>query len=410
MANITFTLGFKSAELRHLSLPIQVHKLNSALVARIVALKPVPLQPGRYYASAVLPAGQQLLQEFEVSDEDKTVELVPDTEDLASNEWQEAAHYLQAARPPAWNERAAAHPVPTFGLESKSDDPAPARVISRVRMFEGNPTSGTLALRPWTEVASVTNVEQGAVVQFRVSPHPVPLLAQLIEPAGAVQNMMVPVTPETPALLVFTRRPDATCRMEAHLENATADMLLRYIGASATKAAEEASRALLDGAEQLLADKRRDPLAAAIGATAILRFGRLEWLHTWTSHLDGWFDWFPDGAAIYGEHLARKGNHVDAAVRFCDVPRRGLPLLSDALFNTVERLKWYTELTPERAGGIDQAEARKALANLLPFAAVAHRQRSITSFPGDDPTTPQAEAPTVPDPGSEAIDLAGWLD
>jgi hypothetical protein len=412
MATITFTLGFKTAGMRDLSLPIEVRKHNSTLVAHTVATKPVEVRPGRYYATASLPGGQQLLQAFEVSPQDHalTIELVPDDEDRSSKDWQEAAHYLQAAKGSTWRVRSTAQDMVATGAESMatlSSVPALAPVKARARLFSGNPVTGALTPQPW--FAHIVNVEQGAVVQFKVDKQDQSLIAQLIEPGGPVHNMMVPATPCNSALLVFARRPDGTCRMEVHLENSTADMLLRYSAASATTAAEEAGLALLRDAERLISDKRRDPVSAAVGAAAILRFGKLEWLHKWTANLDDWFRWLPDGAAIHGEHLARKGKHAEAAIRFCEVPRRGLPFISDALFYTVERLKWYTDLKPQNAGGIDQASAREALERLLPFASLAHRQRALTSFPGVDPWRPSADLGAAAD-SSGTIELAQWLD
>jgi hypothetical protein len=405
MATLTFTLGFKTDELRNLDLPIEIRKPNSTLIARILASKPFErLRPGRYYASASLPGGQQLVKMFEMSDQDLTIELAPEPEDESMHEWEETAHYLQTPRvtEQEWSGVA-------FQKGRMAEDFHVTPVVNaQFRLFSGNPVTGPLELKPRWSGLTVGNFEPGRIVQFRVLLQSDPVIVQLIEPGGTVRNMTVPATPFSDALLVFERRTDGTCRMDVHVENTTADMLLRYSSGTATVAAGEASRSVMLDAERLLQDKRQDPIAAAIAATAILRFGQLKWLHEWTANLDAWFTWSPDSASIHGEHLARRGRHPEAAERFFEVPKRGLPLISDALFYAVERLKWYADLKAEHAAGIDQDRARDELAKLLPFAGFVHRQRPLTSYTGIDPRTPTSDSGPV-GRTLEAIDLAEWL-
>ena len=84
-----------------------------------------------------------------------------------------------------------------------------------------------------------------------------------------------------------------------------------------------------------------DPIAAAIGAYAILRLGSIEQLHDWTTNLRYLYPWLPDGSAISGEHLARLGRFEEACDAFSEVPVRGLPIFADGLFYTIERMKLY---------------------------------------------------------------------
>ena len=53
------------------------------------------------------------------------------------------------------------------------------------------------------------------------------------------------------------------------------------------------------------------------------------------------FPWLPDGAAIEGECLAREGNHQDSLKAFLAVAERGLPLFTDGLSYTIDRLQLY---------------------------------------------------------------------
>jgi hypothetical protein len=408
MPTLTITLGFKTQELRALDLPVEIRKPNSALVARTSAAGAVTLRPGSYYASAELPGGQQLLHAFEIADQDLTIVLSPEPEDESRNEWQEVTHYLQApAQPRRESPSRDLQGRIVRGLESA---PGPAMVQARFRLFAGNPLTGSIGVKPRMADVTVHAFEQGRAVQFRVSVGQDPLIVQLIEPGAAVRNMVVAAAPFTTSLIAFSRRPDATCTMDVHLDHGTADMLLRYGASSSTSAAAQTSRSTLLDAERLLMEKGQDPIAAAVGGAAILRFGELKWLHDWTANLYRRFTWLPDGAAIHGEHLARRGKHVEAAACFVDVPERGLPLLSDALFYTVERLKWYAGIKPEEAPDIDQARVNDALEQLLPWATLAHRQRPITSYPGLDPRTPSSDpAPDSLKGIQETVELAEWL-
>lgn len=62
-------------------------------------------------------------------------------------------------------------------------------------------------------------------------------------------------------------------------------------------------RAVLENA---LADKLRSPVAAAIGATVLIRSGALEQLHDWPRNLANWFPWLADGAVLWAETLLRR--------------------------------------------------------------------------------------------------------
>jgi hypothetical protein len=167
-------------------------------------------------------------------------------------------------------------------------------------------------------------------------------------------------------------------------------MMLGYCGQNVATAIDGASRSASLGAEQLLDHKAGDPVAAAIGACAILRLGDMTRLHDWTAHLYDWFPWLPDGAAIRGEHLARLGRHAEAARVLMMVPIRGLPIVADALFYAVERLKWYAHLDGSAAAGFDTHGAQLALSQLQRFASYVHRLRPLVSYSGLDPGMPDA--------------------
>jgi hypothetical protein len=169
------------------------------------------------------------------------------------------------------------------------------------------------------------------------------------------------------------------------------------------------TQAIAESAEQLLARKDADPVGAAVGAYAILRVGAIEQLHEWTRNLREWFPWLPDGAAICGEHLARQGRFEEAFDAFLEVPTRGLPLFSDGLFYTVDRLKLYCGERIKTRGRIDPLQSQAAFEQLQPFATWLRRQRPISTWPGLDVARPNAENAPITAASAAGLDLTPWF-
>jgi len=410
MAPLTFSLGFKTDELRKIDLPVEIRKPNSTLVTRALSSQAIELKPGKYYGTALLPGGQRLLQYFEMTDQPMVVTLAPDPDDESQNEWEETSHYLQTPRQ-AVVQLTARAPLPegppVFGARQSDVPPARQAMRAWFRLFQGNAVSGALTPAPAAPHATLDQFEQGRIVQFRVQAASAPLIVQLGQPESPVRNMALPIAPSGEALLVFTRGANGTCKMEAHLRNNTADLLLRYCAHGATALGQTAQ--MLD-AKQLLMGSADDQIAAAVSAIALLEYGELSWLHEWTAELDQKCVWLPDAAAIRGEHLARRGKHLEASQRFFDVPMRGLPMFADALVFTIERLKWYARLKPERAEGIDVQRASATLAQLLPFAESADHDGPMTTYRGVDPAHPLAVSTDDFTTPAEAMNLAQWLE
>lgn len=162
-------------------------------------------------------------------------------------------------------------------------------------------------------------------------------------------------------------------------------------------------------AEQLLFEKLQHPIAAAVGAYALLRFGDLDRLHSWTENLKNWFDWLPDGAAIRGEHLARLGKHEAALSVFLELPSRGLPIFSDGLSYAIDRLKLYTTAVDT---GFEQeaiAKARVELQQLRRFAAFVDFRQPLLTFTGMNPGNPDNETLSGNIGDIEGLDVTQYL-
>ena len=389
MPKLTFALDFKTDTLKTIDVPVEIRRIDSALVATTLVSQSVELPHGRYYASARMPGGQRLVEPFEIVANPVELRLAPDVEDESPHAWEETAHYLERPKRP----RSA----------------QVGNVRAKVRVFSGNALAGRMDQENARASLTLEHFAGGRVAQLRSHGDRL-LLVQLIEPGGPVHNMMLPTGNRTPARVIFTRRADGSCAMEGHLVHNVADVLLQRCGEAASAEASEITRSAMLRAEDLVGAKANDPLAAIVAAYAILRFRPLTELHDWTASLYQWFPWVPDGVAIRGEHLARLGKHAEAEALFAELPGRGLPIVADGLFYATERLKLYSQLGESRRDEVNVDRAARTFAILRPFASYVHRQRPLLSYHGLDPAKPDMRAAPRDFLDANAIELATWLD
>ncbi|MBB3695228.1 hypothetical protein [Sphingomonas sp. BK580] len=98
----------------------------------------------------------------------------------------------------------------------------------------------------------------------------------------------------------------------------------------------------------VLAAKRRNPLAAAAAAYALLGSVDLAvphpW-HPWLENLSRWYPWLPDGAVLHGRWLMFSGSDIDGRARaaFLRAFRRGLPFYSLGLAWLLEGLRQFDD-------------------------------------------------------------------
>jgi hypothetical protein len=190
--------------------------------------------------------------------------------------------------------------------------------------------------------------------------------------------------------------------MEPHLPNRTAEMLLRYCGANAPADTGQVLKSVPAFAQLLIAQKVTDPVSAAIGAYAILRFGELSQLGDWTGNLLALAPSMPDALAVRGEHLARIGRHGEASSLFCQLPNVGLPSVADGLFYATRRLRSYlpTSYASEQTkdwsrslqSRVDITAVKATFRCLQPFAVAADIGRPVTTYAGADPAKPGTDS------------------
>jgi hypothetical protein len=111
----------------------------------------------------------------------------------------------------------------------------------------------------------------------------------------------------------------------------------------------------------------------------------------WLQNLMNWFTWLPDGSAVRAEHLARWSMHLAAMDAFIEVTQRGLPLFSDGIRFTYDRLRFYTG-NPADIADADATRARGALERIELFVRHVDFTKPVTTFLGSDPNHPRDPA------------------
>ncbi|MGH9970325.1 MAG: hypothetical protein ACREBG_21390 [Pyrinomonadaceae bacterium] len=389
MSKLSFEIQFRSANDLSTSIPVEVRRPNLTLAATTLASDIIELEPGQYYVTARLPAGQELFDYVEVMEgrENKAV-LESDPEQESPHEWQASQHYLVAQRQRS-----------VRGLESSLESLGGESVEAKLRSIAGNVLNEDYVITEptkwefsYSDELAESTIHGTNKIQF----------VQLCQTNAPALNMALPAYSDLSCKLVVTRQPDGLFSFDAHLWKSMVDMLLRFSNKGYQEQASLTSKAL--DAELMLYDKGTDPIAAAVGAYAILRFNMLESLHEWTENLRNRFQWLPDGAAIRGEHLTRRGKHKEALAAFLELSKRGLPLFSDGLTYAVDRLRLYTNLkeTFTEEGQLDQA--RTLLQRLQRFADCADFREPFTTFTGLIPHEPDSN------PLEEVVTIDNGLD
>jgi hypothetical protein len=391
MTKLSFEIKFRSGnELSYVDVPVEVRRTNMTLAATGLSSESVELEPGDYYVTARMPAGQELYDYVNlVEGQPNKAVLSPEVEDESPHEWHASQHYLVAQRTA----------LKTAGgvLEELGGVP----VEAKLRRIQGDILNGAYEISEppnWNfdygDGLAVCTVRGTDKIQF----------AQLLQPDAPALNMALPAFREFDCRLNVVRQPGGRFTFDAHLENVMADMLLRYSQKGFQEEASLAAKAF--DAERLLLSKVRDPIAAAVGAYALLRFGMIEYLREWTENLRDWFEWLPDGSAIRGEQYARRGEHEEALRAFLELSGRGLPLFGDGLSYAVDRLRVYSGLKQLFADDVQRRRAQDLLERLQATAACTDFREPFTTFTGIVPDRPDnalvEEVVTVDD----GLDLA----
>lgn len=387
--------------------PVAIHKRNLTVVKRCLSSDTVELPPGAYYVTAQMPAGQLLSGEVEVSqDALSTAELRPEDEHAESPDAQQAhQHFTSKPRavPRSKESSPAAKPLAlnsVFLVRGVSD--LPKHFLTRFGTPDASPHP-SFALRLWElppfgvapqplRLSPLTTERGQNYLELTVPAQDRPCLVQLIQPEVKPFIVALPMLGTQGCHLMVRRTSAGGYDLDARPEKAEIDLLLRYAQRGEREEALQTERGV--DAEAHLLRKRGDPVAAAVGAYALLRFGELDRLHDWTHNLFNYFEDFPDGAAIYGEHLARLGKHREALQAFRALKERGLPIFSEGLTYAVTRLERYLRYASnpkskgQSLGEFPKDEVAWLRGRLESYAAHTDFERPLTTFFAMDPAKP----------------------
>lgn len=370
-----------SSELMLSDLPVIVWDQELRPVAKTLSTNPVDLPPGTYYVTALMPAGQEMRGSVNVvAGQSVQVRLKPEPQDRSPHEYQEVQHYLGKAleNDPYWSRSLMVNYL------------APTRLFNDqavLRCITGNLLLGEFGEAPplFEKRALV------GAVRLDITGYADIILLQLLQPGRPAVNVSFPSGSGGKCYLFITRSIGGYS-LDVHLQTTTADLLLSYLESGLLTAAEltTTSSAIADAskAEDLLSQKMRDPVAACVGAYALLRFGEISKLHDWTKNLRDWYEWLPDGLTIWGEHLARLGRHAEALVEFLALPRRGLPFFVEGFSYALNRLRLYSTDVGNLFSDDERQQAKEVLYGLERYTPFVDFGKFFLTFTGINPAEP----------------------
>lgn len=381
MSKLSFRPDFHSRELYSLDLPVEVLRSNLTMETRSFTSKTVDVQPGTYYVTAKLPAGQELTGYVQVAEgESKVVSLKLDPSDESPHETEETQRYL-------WGQ---------MGYEPILERLGGDETEVKFRAFEGNilKTDGRYkAIRAKNWLKKATRPQPPGVYEFEFNTAAPRLAActllQFLQPDAPAINIVLPAQKQETWHIVVSLQPDETYSLDVYLQHKAADALLRYCerGLLEQVAVMATSQAL-----EVLYLKKEDPIAAASAAYVLLRLDAIEQpgkrTGHWLENLRNWFPWLPDGAVACGEYLARKGRHKDALAAFLELSERGLPLFSDGLSYAVNRLKLYIGTEDKHFEPEQISKAKTLLQQLQRVLTYTDFHKAVLTFKGVDPNRP----------------------
>lgn len=410
MTTLRFALPLRSSELQNIDVPVEVRDLKMRLIGETTATGTLTVPQGkRYVVTARLPAGQVISEFIDAGESDLTVTLSLPQEEETLHDWEEGPTYFASQRaqrssaPPLLRKiTARLEGLETLGLESMRGAgleamPEPLEAAAppelpqaTVHFFTGNVLAGNA--QP-VDIQVERRSSSEAMAELVIPPAGESRWLHCRYSDGSTVNLALPVSGASGCTIVI-RREATRYWIEAYPRNQNASLLLGY---AQNRLGDEESKL----AERLLYEKFGDPLAAAVGAYSLLRVSSLTRMHDWTANLMLSFPTLPDGAAVRGEHLARLGRHEEAFEAFVAVTQRGLPIFSDGVRFTYDRLRYYAD----ESSGIPsmQDRLREARQRLKKFVNAIDFTKTVTTFAGMDPNQPKSTPGGPPLPGGMEV-------
>ena len=382
MTLLRFDLPLKLSEVQGLDVPVEVRDSKMTLLHETVASRPVNVPAGAHYVITARFPSHTITDVVKAEGADMQVKLGAEEkeEDAAPPPEPEATLYFASARALS---AVAPPPLPKMkkrrGARAATESVLP---VATMRFFAGNVLDSGSHPIPLTPE---TRNKSSVVSELFAPPSNECRFLQCVHANLPPVNIALPISGQRGCSIVV-RRETTRYWIEVFPLHQQAKLLLGY--AQNQLVQSEASMA-----KRLIFEKVDDPIAATIGAYSLLRVAQLKidsQIGGWLENLMTMFGWLPDGAAVRAEHLARWGKHNDALKAFEEVTSRGLPLFSDGIRYTYDRLRYYADETNEVPGA---KKANEALARIKPFVRFIDFTKPVTTFLGVDPNHPGPSDP-----------------
>ena len=336
MSRVTVELASRTA-------PAEIRDDRLRFVANASSGSSVELRPGRYFATAILPGGEEDTRAFEVTGgANITVRLGHASSRPDGSRLRQVPRMAFRPRPRGQPSGARAREPREPGVVIANREQASIKEDRsarwHLRFLDDN---GRLQREPPeilvadSEAPAVARTSRPAALDEIVVPLVIrsrgigaTRFAQYARVGGVPLNVALPLGPSTTEcdfeVRLRPRRLSAIARPAG--ESPAVRNVADYVAAGQFAQAAE----LASDAEAMLFQKLANPIGATVGGYALLRLGGSEQLRDWPRNLQEWFPWLPDGAIIAGELALRRG----------DSPRSPTPLRDRASAQHTDLYGW----------------------------------------------------------------------
>jgi len=389
------------------SAPVTVLNHDLALVLEARLGEDVDLEPGVYSARTVLPDGREFEKAFELPKEGDFGPVVLASRDELKQKLDETLAAFAAASEGTVTRviKTVPHAVREavgfgFGLIDDFKMAMQSRrsclLLISIEPATGMPKSHR-ELHPdkWGKVDIEPSVERRVV--------------RLERPGHADLNMAIPTSDQEGVRIRYAPGTDQV--LDVRLQDEAAELMRRYLVSVRSQQLSQTLQTHWSRAREMLAGKFERPIAATVGAYALISVGapvaRREerpqgagWLNDWTENLFSRFPWLPDGAYLRAEILARQGLHSQALeVLLREAPARGLPMFSLGLRFALDRLSAYRSAASSFDWARQHLEATRALLDsLTALALYTDFAQPLLAFTTNADGRPGSDARTSGDP------------
>lgn len=330
--------------------------------------------PGKYWARMQLPNGQTQTRAVTVAAEDANVEALFRYQAPRGQDW------------PTWAALAEAEKRVT----SPGDSPlADTDVHVQCWAYEKQQWSMT------SDAASATlektngiyqlglQVDAPRLIGLQVGGSQIASRFVLLPPTGLSRILLIPGTASGQTVV-------GSIEISVSLANSVADHLARFLTVASPSGRESLDEklALAEGRE-LLAEKRNDPLGAAVGGYFLVSDSSREPPMEWFRRLSDMVEWLADGPIIYAYAALkyRRRDAVDDAMRFLGIAAgRGYPVFRRGIELYLDACRML-----ESSGCPLSPDVEAAAARFAQVRAADTRQTAFTTFFGIHPGHPQVQ-------------------